>query len=332
MQNQVANEQKILLETGTNEVEILEFFLAGQSFGINVAKVLQIVPFEAEDFTETPDTPGEMPGVLLWRGETIPLLDLAKTLGKKKAEQPERPIALVTSFNNVVNAFLIDGVNRIHRVAWTDIQPTSQFLERYSARVTGSIHIEKKDILLVDFEYIIAEMFPDTGMAYKLQDQRESAVGHRRGDMRITLAEDSSLIRNIISHNLKQAGYAGIDEFENGLDAHNHVFAIKQASMDDDVEVATRLNLIITDIEMPKLDGLTFCKRVKSDPVLQHIPVIIFSSLIDEQMADKCKEVGANGYITKPEITRLVGMLDELMGIEAEEEDQEPSPEEVIEL
>ena len=119
--------QGILLETGTNEVEIIEFYLGGQSFGINVAKVKQIVQFEAKLLTEIPETHPAVLGTFLYRGSTSPLIDLNKALHREKVTQDdERTLVLVSEFNNTVNSFQIDGINRIHRISWDQLQPLSQ--------------------------------------------------------------------------------------------------------------------------------------------------------------------------------------------------------------
>lgn len=312
--SQITSEQKILLESGTNEVEILEFFIGGQSYGINVSKILQIVTYDEEHFTETPESPESMPGVLLWRGETIPFIDLYKALSISRRQEVERPIVLVTEFNNLTCCFLIDGVNRIHRISWDKIDSMDPFLDQFSARVTGSVHVDDKDVLLVDFEYLVAELFPSTKLGYGDAIEMPSDVApDMRAGKPILLAEDSPFIRHSILDLLKQAGYTDVQEFENGQLALEQLEKLRARSLDEGRDIAELVSLVISDIEMPRLDGLTLCKRLKDDSVYSNTPVIIFSSLINEQMAVKCQEVGADAHITKPQMGKLVQTLDLLL-------------------
>ncbi|MBU1247310.1 MAG: chemotaxis protein [Proteobacteria bacterium] len=311
---QAEAKQKILLESGTNEVEILEFFLGGQSYGINVSKILQIITYDEEFFTQTPETPPAMPGVLLWRNETIPFINLYTTLNIHSKVEVERPVALVTEFNNLICAFLIDGVNRIHRISWDKMDSMDPFLDQFSAKVTGSVHVDDKDVLLIDFEYIVAELFPATKLGYgDAIILPENVTKEMRGSRKIVLAEDSPFIRHAILELMHKAGYSTVSEFENGQIAYDHLMDLKQTITDESVDATDHLDLIITDIEMPRLDGLTLCRRIKDDTVLGQTPVIIFSSLINEQMGIKCQEVGSDAHITKPQMGILVDTLDKLL-------------------
>ncbi len=304
----------ILLESGTNEVEILEFYLDKQSFGINVAKVMQIIPFNNLQVTEVPEPAEGMLGVIVWREDTIPLIDLNAALKRGGEIVSERPIVLVTEFNAVTNAFLTDGVNRIHRLGWDEIRPSSEFLENYSTRIIGSVSVDNTEILLVDFEFIIAEYCPETKVGYSHFDlPAPKSEELKREDVKIVLAEDSQFIRNTMVGFLHKAGYTSIAIYENGLDAYNEIMKRKEECELGQTEMSDALHLIITDIEMPQMDGLTLCRKFKKDMGFSHIPVVVFSSLINEQMADKCSDVGADAHITKPEISQLVSMVDELV-------------------
>lgn len=308
-------QQKVLLESGTNEVEVLEFYLGEQSFGINVSKVLQLVAYDQAFYTPTPEAPEEAPGVYLWREDTIPLVDLKAALNTSSRTQPERPIMLVTEFNSVINGFHVDGVNRIHRLSWEQIDPASVYLERYSVRITGSVHVEGRDILLPDFEQIVAELSPDTKLSYSDMDLPDPSEIPRREDSRVLVAEDSQFIRVNMVKLLAQAGYRQVKEFENGKDALEYIVSTTTRLADEGRPATDAFDIIISDIEMPQMDGLTLCKRVKNDPKTANIPVIIFSSLINEQMIQKCQDVGADDHVTKPRMGMLVSMLDRLLGI-----------------
>lgn len=320
--------QEILLETGTNEMEIIEFYLGTQSFGINVHKLKEIIPYDEEAVTVIPGSDPGMLGTLLLRGSTIPLIDLKEHMGQKeKALDGEvRRVVLICEFNDRVNGFKVDGVNMIHRVSWVDVQPMASFIDRYHPRFTGSINIEGREILIVDLEHIVSEFDPESALDYEANIHRvemEEKVPDTRQAMKLMMAEDSSLIRAGIERVLKGAGYTSLEVFVDGEDCYNRILEVKELAAKGGQEISDYLNLLITDIEMPKMDGLTLCKRVKDDPVLKDVKVILFSSLINEAMKVKCDSVGADGYATKPQIPFLVQMMDRHLGLADEKEGSE---------
>jgi len=312
----MANE--ILLETGTNEVEILEYYIQGQSMGINVAKVAQIVPFEQDKLTKVPDNDPAIIGRFLWQDNTIPLIDLRQILhpDNELSNKAEKPIVLVTEFNRTINGFLCDAVNRIHRISWEEIDPLSSFLDTHSSIVIGSINLKNNDILMVDFEHIISELYPETKMGYGEDAPLEAdELLARRKQMKIVFAEDSPFIRTTILKLLDKSGYSQVASFDNGSKAFKYIGKMNSQAAESNQDVSELLSLVISDIEMPKMDGLTLCKNIKIDLGLEKTPVIIFSSLINEQMIHKCKEVKADGYTTKPQINELIEMMDKNLGL-----------------
>ena len=311
--------QEILLETGTNEMEIIEFYLGSQSFGINVHKLKEIIPFDEEAVTTIPDSEPSMLGTLLLRGSTIPLIDLKVHIGKRIKEETEaRQVVLVCEFNDRTNGFKVDGVNQIHRVSWGNVQPMAGFIDKYRPRFTGSINIEGREILIMDLEHIVSEFDPESALDYEagLHDEvMHSQAPQTRQAMKLMLAEDSSLIRAGIERVLKTADYSNMQVFVDGEDCYKKIIQLKAEAAEAGESILNYLNLLITDIEMPKMDGLTLCRRIKEDPILKEIKVVLFSSLINEQMATKCDSVGADGYATKPQIPYLVQMMDRILGI-----------------
>ncbi len=312
--------QEILLETGTNEMEIIEFYLSDQPFGLNVQKLKEIIPFDPTAVTAVPDRGESMLGTLLLRGSTIPLVDLKTHMGKNSTEIAEdaRQVVLVCEFNGRVNGFKVDGVNMIHRVSWSDVQPMAAFIDQYRPRFTGSINIEGREILIVDLEHIVSEFDPESALDYDVEiftDESKAACPATRQEMKLMMAEDSSLIRNGIKKVLTSSNYTDLQDFVDGEFCYQAIMKLKKRVIAENGNILDHLNLLITDIEMPRLDGLTLCRRIKEDPVLKDIKVILFSSLINEQMAYKCDDVGADGYATKPQIPYLVQMMDEFLGI-----------------
>lgn len=312
--------QEILLETGTNEMEIIEFYLGTQSFGINVHKLKEIITFDQDALTVIPGSGDGMLGTLLLRGSTIPLIDLKAHISQKEKDLKGevRQVVLVCEFNDRVNGFKVDGVNQIHRVSWEDVQPMATFIDQYRPRFTGSVNIDGREILIIDLEHIVAEFDAEANLDYEAElhaaDMQEK-LPHTRERMTLLLAEDSALIRNGIEKVLRGANYTDLTVFVDGQQCYDYIMTIKQRVIDGE-PLGDLLNLLITDIEMPKMDGLTLCKKVKDDPVLRDIKVIMFSSLINEQMVLKCDQVGADGYATKPQIPYLVEMMDKFLGID----------------
>lgn len=311
------SKQEILLESGTNEMELLEFYLNDQPFAINVLKMREIITYNPDSVTVLPDSPPSLLGQLLLRGFTLPLIDLKKHLKQPEAEnsggkQP-RQVVLITRFDNNFYGFLVDGANKIHRAFWHDIQPMPSTFEQYRPRFTGSICIEKRDILIVDFEQIIAELFPEAALDYDTGAHKSLSLVERRQQMKLMLAEDSALIRKGIEKVLKNAGYNQLEIFINGEGCYRRIIELKTQADSNGTAITDSLNLVITDIEMPQLDGLTLCRRIKKEMLLKEVKVVMFSSLINEEMALKCDQVGADGYASKPQIPELVSMLDALL-------------------
>ncbi len=312
--------QEILLETGTNEMEIIEFYLGTQPFGINVHKLKEIITFDQEALTVVPGSGEGMLGTLLLRGTTIPLIDLKSHIAQKEADQEGdvRQVVLVCEFNDRINGFKVDGVNQIHRVSWEDVQPMASFIDQYRPRFTGSVNIEGREVLIVDLEHIVTEFDSESNLDYEAElhaSRMQEKLPHTREKMKLMLAEDSALIRNGIEKVLKGANYSNLEIFVDGEQCYNRIQEIREKVAAGE-PLGDYLNLLISDIEMPKMDGLTLCKKVKDDSVLKDIKVIMFSSLINEQMAAKCDQMGADGYATKPQIPYLVEMMDKFLDIE----------------
>ncbi|MDY0270402.1 chemotaxis protein CheW [Trichloromonas sp.] len=318
----VAEKQGILLESGTNEIELIEFYLGSQSFGINVHKLREIIPYDEAKTTILPESQPSVVGTFLVRGNTIPLIDLNIHL-RRDASGAEptagRRVVLVCEFNRCVNGFLVDGVNQIHRISWKNIQPLSTFIGRYKPRFTGSFAIDGREILIVDLEHIVAELDPEAGLSYHAPETvpvsapTGLSLEERRGQCRLFMAEDSTIIRDSILRILHASGYTQVCAFVDGEACYDEILARKKNLKKGVADQEQLFDLLISDIEMPKLDGLTLCRRIKEDPLLSHIPVIMFSSLITEQMVTHCQQVGADGYISKPQISELVAMVDDFL-------------------
>ncbi|PID26586.1 MAG: chemotaxis protein CheV [Candidatus Cloacimonadota bacterium] len=300
----------ILLETGTNELELLEIILDNQSFGINVAKVKEIIIYDDNSRVDLPEAPPSIKGLYSYRGQTFTIIDLNIELEKPIDESNNRRLVVVTEMNSVLVGILVDKVNSIHRYSWNQIDPVDTFMvEGNSSKFTGTVKLnETKLMLLLDLEHISSKLLPETALKEEDIESRPDKE-EIRNSKQIIIAEDSHLIRGMMLRLLNKAGYLNIKSFENGQACYDAITEWKEKDL-----LSQNVDLIVSDIEMPMLDGLTLCKKIKEDNKTKDIPVVIFSSLINEQMIIKCNAVHANGYISKPKIESLVEIIDTQLG------------------
>ncbi len=304
----------ILLEVGTNEVEVFEFNLAGQHYGVNVAKVNQIVQREQLTITRADCPPNGVLGSITFRGQPIMVIDLRQILGIYDEEpDPSRALMLVTQFNDQIVAFAIDGAERIHRVSWKSFEPISSNFAQENPYVNGIIRLEDRLILILDLEYILTLINPRLGMSIDHGQIAKIEQEYKpRDHIKILFAEDSAMIRKMVHNQLTDVGFTNVELATNGKEALDKIAAAKADSQETGKPFSEYYDLILTDIEMPVMDGLTFCKNVKQEFKLE-TPVIVFSSLINDQMIAKCKAVGANGWGTKPKVNLIVDIIDRLI-------------------
>ncbi|MBO6300344.1 MAG: chemotaxis protein CheV [Lachnospiraceae bacterium] len=297
-------ESKILMESGTNELEVLEFTLAGNAYGINVAKIREIIPYQP--VTPVPNAHPSVEGIFMPREVMITAIDLKNCL--QRGESEPKGLFIVTNFNGLDMAFHVDSVVGIHRVSWKDIiKPDSTISNSEDGVSTGIIKKNNKLIIILDFEKIVTDINPETGL--KIQEIDEMGV-RSRNDTPILIAEDSALLNKLIVESLHRAGYVNLEHTENGQQAWDLICQWK-----DEGTLDQHVQCIITDIEMPLMDGHRLTKLVKDDDKLKSIPIIIFSSLINPEMRRKGEQLGANAQLTKPEIGNLVRTIDNVLGI-----------------
>ncbi len=305
--------QEILLESGTNELELLTFIIGNQSFGLNVLKVQSIQQYDPSTLTKIPRAHDALLGMILYRERTIPLIDLHVALElENSCDTREDRIVIVTEFNGVINGFLVNDVNRIYRQNWENFIPLDRAIGSTGKSITGSIRIEDSDIMIVDLEHILSVISPDLAIG-DIKDSTANLSCHKsREEINVFFAEDSKTIRSNVIRILAKAGYKKVTSFENGQHAYDALIELRDQVDTYEADTTLLPHVLISDIEMPQMDGLSLCKKVKSDSKLDQIVVIMFSSLINKQMLFKCKSVGADESITKPEMDQLVTLLDRL--------------------
>lgn len=293
---------KILLENGTNELEVLEFTLDGNIYGINVAKVKEIIPYQG--VTPVPNAHPSIEGIFMPRDIMITAIDLRNCL--QRGESKKEGLFIITSFNKLDIAFHVDTVVGIHRVSWNQIiKPDATISNVEDGVSTGIIKLDNKLIIILDFEKIITDINPETG----LKTTEIDALGERKkSDVPILIAEDSVLLNKLIVDSLKKAGYHNLIHTENGMQAWEVIETCK-----NDGSLDQHVKCVITDIEMPIMDGHRLTKLIKTDEKTKHIPVVIFSSLVNEEMKRKGEALGADAQLSKPEIGNLVHEIDKLV-------------------
>lgn len=299
------SKDSILLESGTGEVEILRFKVAGEVYAINVVKVSELL--HLDNLAKVPNAHIAVPGISLIRGEVITVIDMLQVLEGKKNDQIRNSMTLVCEFNQLKVAFAIEEVLGISRIKWSDIQKPNEITK--SSLVIGNINYHNEIVMLLDFEKIVMDISPSSGISL----ERIANVSFKdRSAIKLVLADDSPMIREVLETTLTKAGFPNLRFFDDGATTLEYLKGIaksKGKNFKDDVD------LLITDIEMPQLDGHTLTRMVKEDPVLQDLPVIIFSSLITDNLRHKGESVGADGQMSKPEIDTLVNLIDELLGL-----------------
>lgn len=299
------NQTKILLESGTNELEIMEFTVGGELFGINIAKIREIM--RAQETKRMPNSHNFVEGIFKQRGEVITVIDLAKCLNIERTENKSHDIFILTHFNKLNFAFRVESVVGIDRVSWENIKKPDKVIYSGEESVATAI-AEYKDrlITILDFEKIIADISPETSITLDRLDELGDRVESQK---KILVAEDSMMLSNLIIGFLHKSGYKNTVKFNNGKEAWNYLTEAKESGL----PISNYVSCIVSDIEMPLMDGHRLTKLIKTDDELKHIPVILFSSLISDELRIKGQEVGADEQITKPEIVELVNIIDRLI-------------------
>jgi two-component system chemotaxis response regulator CheV len=312
----------IFSESGPNELEIIEFHLVKELpdgskktcyYGINVAKVREVI--QVPDTTDYPNAQPHMVGVFSSRDILTPLVDLAGWLGVPTSNDNARKFVIVTDFNNMTNGFLIDSISRIHRISWNDVESPSQFLE--AGEQDCVVAVVRKDgnlIMILDFEKIIADINPELSMEKydvtldKSVDLNQRMV-QKRNARTVMVVDDSAFIRSMIQETLSSSGY-NIIACKDGGEAHEKLMNLIEVAKEENLPISEFIDGVVTDVEMPRMDGMHLVKRLRESDAYATLPIVMFSSLMSEDNRAKALALGANDTITKPEIGRMVTLMD----------------------
>lgn len=311
----------VLLKSGTGEFEMLTFSVGQELFGVNVSKVKEIIRADYK-VSPVPGSDNRILGIFQPRDEVLSAIDLKsclygvnneskETLYKTELSKEEREILrnknfIICGFNQTVQGWLVDAVRDIIRLPWSSIIPPSKCTTQDESYITG-IYQNKNDnnecelIQIIDFEAIMTRINPEAGLTMSDLDNvpTEDVEKIKEENIKVYVADDSKMLNKLITESLIKAGFV-VTSFDDGKTLYDSLLNLEKAEKLDNVD------LIVTDIEMPQTDGMQLCKLVKNNPRMANIPVLMFSSLIDKPMVEKCKSVGANGAFSKPQIGEII--------------------------
>ena len=295
----------ILLETGTGELEILEFTVKNTHYAINVIKIKEIL--EIDYVTKVPKSNPALIGLTMVGGDVIPLINMNYVLEKEFTPINGKIKTLLCEFNQLKVAFCVDEVHGIHRIGWNLIKKPDMVIENSDSLIIGNITLGERIIMLLDFEKIVTDIAPSTGI-------NESRIGNitkkDRMGIKLILSDDSPMIRQLLDDVLTKAGFGNMKFFNDGQQAWHYLDNLASEKGNRFIE---DVQILITDIEMPQMDGHTLTRKIKEHKILRTLPVIIFSSLITDDLKHKGESVKADAQMSKPEVENLVGVIDKLI-------------------
>lgn len=302
------------LKVGSNEMELVDFRIFKQEedrvyegiYGINVSKVREII--KIPQLTELPGTPDFIEGIFDLRDVVIPVVSLAKWMGITEPESAKKNNrVIITEFNNILIGFVVHEAKRIRRISWSEIEPASFASGTNSldgSKITGVTKIEDDNVLLIlDLENVVQELGlyqPDMGDIPKDTDKFKGLA---------LILDDSATARKIVKDALEDMGFDVIEAIDGreGIEKLDEMYELYQD------EIADYLKIIISDVEMPKMDGFHFAANVKSDGRFNNIPIVFNSSISDHFSENRGKEAGGEAYLVKfkarefyDEIARIV--------------------------
>ena len=275
---------------GQNRLELLLFRLSGeQIYGINVFKVKEVL--QCPKLTSMPGSSAVVRGVAHIRGGTIPILDLSMANGNPPIENLADRFVIITEYNIRVQGFLVHGVERIINMNWEDIQPPPKGTghEHYLTAVTK---YNDQLVEIIDVEKILAEVSPLNDDIS--EDLVTEEITKRASEVEVLIADDSKIARKQICKTLERIGFK-IVQFNDGKEAHDHLMSL----IDQGVKPSEKYPIIISDIEMPEMDGYTLTAEIRNNPQLQDLYVVLHTSLSGVFNKAMVQKVGANDFLAK---------------------------------
>jgi len=271
-----------------------------------VAKVREIIRGNCA-IVPVPDAAVSVMGVVNLRGKIIPVVDLAQHLHVASPSPNKSNRIIIVEFNRMIIGFFVSTVNRVHRISWKQVESPAGLIQTKNAYTVGVIKVEDKIVFLLDFEKIASVINPASGIQDSEVRPVSDDVRSSRAMKRIIVVEDSSFVSDLLKKYLTSAGYQ-VEVFNNGQEAWDALERIVTAPQFRKID--DYFHLMITDLEMPQMDGFHLIKKTKENLKLKRLPCVVFSSIISQEQALKCQSVGAAAQITKPEMDNLLKMVD----------------------
>ncbi|MEE9397755.1 MAG: chemotaxis protein [Methylococcales bacterium] len=282
---------------GTNRLEVLMFGLGTDSntnrneiYGINVFKVREVM--HIPEITSAPDMPNAIEGMVSLRGVMVPVINLPTYCGIQTEEKPN--ILMITEYNKHIQGFLVHSVDTIKRLNWSDVKvPPSMLVNQIHGLVTAVAEIEEgRMVMIMDVEKVLAE----TASFYEDESIFDGIYQHTGDSITILFADDSSVARSQITKTLDKMGINHIGLI-NGAEAWKKLSDLAAQAELSGRQISDIIQIILTDVEMPEMDGYVLTQKIKSDPRFKEIPVIMHSSLSANRALGK--SVGADAYVPK---------------------------------
>lgn len=294
--------KELLLEPDTNEMELLLFRVSGTNYGINVDKVKEII--SDIKVTSIPQSHVCVEGSFKLRERILSLVNLKKRFNPGcEVAGSDRTLVIIIEFNKQQYGLLIDNVDRIYRLNWDQIEPPASLLTNLNAPITAIAKVEGEIVLIPDFEGVFNDIF---GGINEDDSSDNQEIPENRKHAKILIADDSVTVRRKMVSRLNNMGFMNLKVCNDGLEAWE---TLEKNINKDDIP----FDVIISDIEMPRMNGLQLTKKIKTHPDIKNTPVVLFSSIISEDNKSKGEQVGADAQITKFEDNELVELIDSFL-------------------
>ncbi len=277
---------------GQNRLELLTFRLMGrQRYGINVFKVKEVL--QCPKLTSMPNLHPLVKGVAHIRGHTVSVIDLSLAIGGRATTDIDKAFVVIAEFNRSIQAFLVSSVERIINMHWEAILPPPEGSGR-AHYLTAVTNIDNELVEILDVEKILAEIAPvDETMDRSISEEIEQAHAEKPVVRRILIADDSTVARRQVERAITSLGFEVVS-VKDGKEAYE-----KLLEMASQGKIYEQISLVISDIEMPEMDGYTLTAEIRRNPELKDLYVILHSSLSGVFNQAMVERVGANSFIAK---------------------------------
>ena len=301
--------------TLSNRFELLLFRLGtslnenkSELFGINVFKLREIVPMP--EFTKPAGMKSPLMGMVNIRDQVIPVIDLAAVAGCKPATGLN--ILLITEYARSVQAFAVESVENIMRLDWKQVHAATAVSGRYITSIAClDENTDTNDLAMVlDVEQILYDITPSNHDLHAT-NLKTTKFNIKPGAVAI-VAEDSKVARSMLEKGLDAMNIPA-EMHITGKEAWEKIGVLAAQAQAEGVPITDKISLVLTDLEMPEMDGFTLTRKIKTDEILKHIPVVIHSSLSGNANEDHIRKVKADGYVAKFELNELSAVIEEVL-------------------